>query len=213
MFAHEQRARVVALCVELSRRGYLAGTGGNVALRLDAERFAVTPSAIDYLTMRAEDICVVRLADLRQLDGAATPSVETGLHAQVLRRRPDVACSIHTHQPVASACALLGAALPVEDPALQATIGARVPMIGYFPSGTGLLAWLLARQLRPSSNAYLMRNHGVLCCGRSLEQAVAAVDALEQLARDHLARRIERRALHDAGLAAPLRAVLTALEA
>ncbi|MCW0400081.1 5-deoxy-D-ribulose 1-phosphate aldolase [Xanthomonas sacchari] len=213
MFAHEQRARVVALCVELSRRGYLAGTGGNVALRLDAERFAVTPSAIDYLAMRAEDICVVRLADLRQLDGAATPSVETGLHAQVLCRRPDVACSIHTHQPVASACALLGAALPVEDPALQATIGARVPMVGYFPSGTGLLAWLLARQLRASSNAYLMRNHGVLCCGRSLEQAVAAVDALEQLARDHLARRIERRALHDAGLAAPLRAVLTALEA
>ncbi|MCW0377236.1 Methylthioribulose-1-phosphate dehydratase [Xanthomonas sacchari] len=213
MFAHEQRARVVALCVELSRRGYLAGTGGNVALRLDAERFAVTPSAIDYLAMRAEDICVVRLADLRQLDGAATPSVETGLHAQVLRRRPDVACSIHTHQPVASACALLGAALAVEDPALQAAIGTRVPMVGYFPSGTGLLAWLLARQLRPSSNAYLMRNHGVLCCGRSLEQAVAAVDALEQLARDHLARRIERRALHDAGLAAPLRAVLTALEA
>ncbi|MCW0452123.1 MULTISPECIES: class II aldolase/adducin family protein [Xanthomonas] len=213
MFAHEQRARVVALCVDLSRRGYLAGTGGNVALRLDAERFAVTPSAIDYLAMRAEDICVVRLADLRQLDGAATPSVETGLHAQVLRRRPDVACSIHTHQPVASACALLGAALAVEDPALQAAIGTRVPMVGYFPSGTGLLAWLLARQLRPSSNAYLMRNHGVLCCGRSLEQAVAAVDALEQLARDHLARRIERRALHDAGLAAPLRAVLTALEA
>ncbi|MCW0437214.1 class II aldolase/adducin family protein [Xanthomonas sacchari] len=213
MFAHEQRARVVALCVELSRRGYLAGTGGNVALRLDAERFAVTPSAIDYLAMRAEDICVVRLADLRQLDGAATPSVETGLHAQVLRRRPDVACSIHTHQPVASACALLGAALAVEDPALQAAIGTRVPMVGYFPSGTGLLAWLLARQLRPSSNAYLMRNHGVLCCGRSLEQAVAAVDALEQVARDHLARRIERRALHDAGLAAPLRAVLTALEA
>ncbi len=213
MFVHEQRARVVALCVELSRRGYLAGTGGNVALRLDAERFAVTPSAIDYLAMRAEDICVVRLADLRQLEGAATPSVETGLHAQVLRRRPDVACSIHTHQPVASACALLGAALAVEDPALQVTIGHSVPMVGYFPSGTGLLAWLLARQLRPSRNAYLMRNHGVLCCGRSLEQAVAAVDALEQVARVHLARRIERRALHDAGLAAPLRAVLTALEA
>ncbi|WP_369937549.1 class II aldolase/adducin family protein [Xanthomonas tesorieronis] len=213
MFAHEQRARVVALCVALSRRGYLAGTGGNVALRLDAERFAVTPSAIDYLAMRADDICVVRLADLRQVEGAATPSVETGLHAQVLRRRGDVACSIHTHQPVASACALLGEALAVEDPALQATIGAHVPLVGYFPSGTGLLAWLLARQLCPSSNAYLMRNHGVLCCGRSLEQAVAAVDALEQVARAHLARRIERRALHDAGLAAPLRAVLAALEA
>lgn len=207
------RQTVVVLCLELSRRGHFSGTGGNIALRIDAAYIAVTPSATDYLAMSADDICVLRLADLQQVAGERAPSVESGLHARVLRARPDVHASIHTHQPVASACALLGAALPVEDPALQATIGARVPMVGYFPSGTGLLAWLLARQLRPSSNAYLMRNHGVLCCGRSLEQAVAVVDALEQVARDHLARRIERRALHDAGLAAPLRAVLTALEA
>lgn len=193
MLAHEQRQRLVDLCIELSRRGYLAGTGGNVALRIDAERFVVTPSATDYLTMTAAEVCVVRLADLVRIEGERAPSVETGLHARVLRRRADVTCSIHTHQPVASACALLGRPLAVEDEQNRRIIGATVPMIGYMPSGTGLLAALAARALRPDINAYLMRNHGVLCCGDSVESAVAAVDALEAEARRHLSARISNR--------------------
>ena len=74
------RETVVELCVALSRRGYLAGTGGNIALRIDAERFAVTPSATDYLAMGADDVCVLRLADLARLEGERAPSVESGLH-------------------------------------------------------------------------------------------------------------------------------------
>lgn len=213
MFAHEQRQRVATLCAELSRRGYLAGTGGNVALRIDAACFAVTPSATDYLSMSAADICVVRLSDLRKLHGDSAPSVETGLHAQVLRRRADVVCSIHTHQPVASACTLLGEPLQVDLPALRALIGRRIPIVGYMPSGTGLLARMLARTLQPATNAYLMRNHGVLCCGASLEAAVGAVDALERVARQHLLRLIQQRALREPAAGESLRAVLAAMGA
>ncbi len=212
MLAHEERQRAVELCALLSRRGYLAGTGGNVALRISAETFAVTPSATDYMTMTAADICVVRLADLKRVEGERAPSVETGLHARVLRRRPDAHCSIHTHQPVASACALLGEALEVDEPELQRSLGSRVPLVGYMPSGTGLLAATLGRALRPDINAYLMRNHGVLCCGRDMETAVQAVEDLERLTRQHLLRRIAARASEEPPLAAALRNVMAALE-
>ena len=47
MFAGEERQQVVDLCVTLSRQGYLAATGGNVSLRVDAGHFAVTPSGGD----------------------------------------------------------------------------------------------------------------------------------------------------------------------
>ena len=100
------RQTVVDLCHRLSQRGHFSGTGGNIALRVDAERIVVTPSATDYQTMTAADVCVLRLSDLRQLEGVRPPSVESSLHARVLRARPDVQASIHTHQPVASACAL-----------------------------------------------------------------------------------------------------------
>jgi len=49
------RELVVKTCVELADRGYLAATGGNVALRADEKYFAVTPSATALLArLRAE---------------------------------------------------------------------------------------------------------------------------------------------------------------
>ena len=211
MLARKERQRAVDACVQLSYRGYFAATGGNLAVRIDAETFAVTPSATDYLTMTAADICVFRLADLARVEGERAPSVETGLHARVLRRRPDVHCSIHTHQPVASACALLGEALAVDEPALRRSLGARVPLIGYMPSGTGLLSFLVGRALRLDINAYLMRNHGALCCGTTMEAAIQAVEDLERLSREYLHSRISARAASPQ-LAAALRDTAAALE-
>jgi len=202
---------IVELCVELSHRGHLAGTGGNIALRIDEHRFAVTPSATDYLTMTAADVCVLRLSDLTQLEGNGVPSVESGLHARVLRARPDVQASIHTHQPVASACALLGQALEVPPGALQSSLGRSVPVVGYAPSGSNWLSSKLARKLRNDTNAYLMFNHGVLCCGASTTAAVQAVEDLETLARAHLMRRITARAERDLSMLPALRRVTDAL--
>lgn len=189
------RQTVVELCVELSRRGFLAGTGGNIALRIDAGRIAVTPSATDYLTMQPADVCVLRLDDLVSIEGAKPPSVETGLHARVLQARPDVQCSIHTHQPIASACALLGEPLDVPEGPWRQSLGPRVPVVGYAPSGTSWLAARLAHTLRDDTHAYLMLNHGVLCCGASTEAAVQAIEDLETLACTHLRQRIAARAL------------------
>ncbi|BAL94458.1 class II aldolase/adducin family protein [Rubrivivax gelatinosus] len=194
MTYESERRQVVDLCLQLSHRGFFAGTGGNIMLRIDAELVAVTPSATDYLTMQPQDVCVLRLADLSPVAGDRTPSVETGLHAQVLTRRPDVVCSIHTHQPVASALALIGRPLAVPQ-ALHGLLGAQVPVVGYAPSGSGWLARKLARTLRPDLNAYLMRNHGILCCGRGVREAMSAVSALEQIAREQLLNGIRARAI------------------
>lgn len=208
----ELRASLVALCQALARRGHLAGTGGNVALRIDADHFAVTPSALDYAAMQAQDICVLRLADLARVDGQRAPSVESSLHAGVLRARPDVHCSIHTHQPVASACALLGQPLAV-PPRWQTTLGERVPLVGYAPSGTGWLAAKLARALQRHCQAYLLFDHGALCCGASPDAAAQVVEDLEALARQHLAERIAARAQAQPAQRAALLRVLEALHA
>ncbi|HEV6965314.1 MULTISPECIES: class II aldolase/adducin family protein [Roseateles] len=200
----QQRQHVVDLCIELSHRGYFAGTGGNIMLRVDAGHVAVTPSAIDYFSMAAADVCILRLSDLRQVEGDRAPSVESSLHAGVLRARPEVGCSIHTHQPVASALALLGAEIPV-PPEWHAALGPRLPLVGYAPSGSGWLASKFRRAVRPDINAYLMRNHGILCCGHDSAAAMRAVDDLETLARRLLSQRIGARAV---GSAAGLRQAL-----
>jgi L-fuculose-phosphate aldolase len=175
----ETREQVVRTCIELADQGYLAGTGGNVALRADADHFAVTPSATDYYAMTAADVCVARLADAEQVDGERTASVEAGLHAGVLRARPECWASVHTHQPVASAYTLLAKPLDVRDSRHRALLGARVPCVGYAPSGTSILAARVARAVKPDVHAYLMRNHGAVCVGKGADEAMRRVAALE----------------------------------
>ncbi len=176
----ETRQAVLDTCRTLADQGYLAGTGGNIALRADAMHFAVTPSATDYYRMSAADVCVLRLADLEQVAGESKPSVESGLHARVLRARPDCHASVHTHQPIASAYTLLARPLDVPTQELRDLLGDRVPCAGYAPSGTSWLAKKVAADVRPDVHAYLMRNHGVVCVGADAALAIRRVDALER---------------------------------
>lgn len=179
MMFQQAREAVIATCLDLADRGYLAGTGGNIALRADPEHFLVTPSATDYYTMTAKDICVVRLANKVQVEGENIASVEAGLHANVLTVRPDCDASIHTHQPVASAYTLLAIALEVRGEEAMAELGSTVPCVTYAPSGTGWLAKRVGQAFEEGGNACLMRNHGVVCVGRDIPEAIKRVVLLE----------------------------------
>ena len=179
MMFQQAREAVVETCLSLADIGYLAGTGGNIALRADAEHFLVTPSATDYYAMGAADICVIRLAGRSQVEGEKTPSVEAGMHANVLEARPDCKASIHTHQPIASAYTLLGIPLVVGDLALRGIIGAEIPCVSYAPSGTGWLAWKVGKVFNTVTHACLMRSHGVVCVGQDIDEAIGRVAALE----------------------------------
>lgn len=173
------REQVYATCLALADRGYLAGTGGNVALRIDDGYFAVTPSAVDYYAMTADDVGIVRLSDAIQVEGDRPASVESGLHAAVLRAQPNANASVHTHQPIASAYTLLGKALVVKSGEHQRTLGAGVPYVEYAPSGTAWLAMRVGTMFESGAVACLMRNHGVVCLGRDANQATERVRALE----------------------------------
>ncbi len=203
---------VVEACLDLAGRGYLAGIGGNVALRAGENCFAVTPSAADYYSMKPEDVVILDLTTLAVLEGERSPSVESALHAKLLRARPDLNASVHTHQPVASAMALLNRAIPLEDPEERAALGAQVAITPYGPSGTGMLARAFGRTLRADVNAYLLRNHGVVCGGEDMARAIRNVALVERAAARHLEQNV--RARTPKGLAATLRErVLASLQA
>jgi len=193
MSRHMQaRQQVVDACLRLADRGYLAGTGGNVSLRIDERLFAMTPSGVDYYSMTAGDVCILRLDTLAVEEGGRKPSVERGLHAALLRARPDAASGVHTHQPLASAVALLGVELPVEQGQERLSLGPRVAAVAYAPSGTWLLVRALRRRLRYEVNAYLLRNHGLLCCGPTMAAAIGNAELVERAAARFLRAAMER---------------------
>ncbi len=186
------KKEVVRACRRLHRMGYLAGIGGNIAARISDRLMAVTPSAADYLSMKPEDICILDLHSLNVLEAAGSPTTESGLHALVFRARPDLNASVHTHQPVASAMAILNLSIPLEEKKEIDALGDCVPIVSYRPSGTGMLVRALARTITADRNGYLLRNHGIICGAPSMERAIANLQLIETAAARALAARIQK---------------------
>jgi L-fuculose-phosphate aldolase len=202
----EARQQVLDACLRLAERGFLVATGGNVSLRIGTNLLAVTPSGVDYYSMSPQDICVLRLDTLEVTEGDLKPSIECGLHATLLRFRTDAAAVIHTHQPIASAVALLSVPLSISDVGGRHSLGAVIEVVPYAPSGTWLLIRALKRRLKRDVNAYLLRNHGLICCGATMQEAFANAEAAERVAAHFL-----RNAIKQTGAPAELAAF--ALEA
>lgn len=177
---------VVDTAQDLTRKGYLMATGGNLSVRIAGQdAFAVTPSNFDYLKMTAGDIIVLDF-DLAVIEGQLKPSVEAGMHAAVYQARPDVNAIVHTHQVYASALTLIKAPIPALFDEQARFLGRSVEIIPYAPSGTGMLKNTVAKHVRNHNNAYMMQNHGALVFGHDMERAVHNVEILEKCALAYL---------------------------
>ena len=193
----EARELVLSAVRRLVAGSYLVATGGNVSVRVrDEETMASTPSGSDS-TRRVAEAIVILGPDLQVVEGGRKPSIESALHAVVYLRRPETRAVAHTHQVNASALAVLGAAIPPLFDEQVRYLGRRVRVVPYRPSGTALLVRALGTRLGDHSNAYLLKSHGALCLGQTMERAVHNVELLEKCAAVYLlalctARRVSR---------------------
>jgi L-ribulose-5-phosphate 4-epimerase len=180
------RELIVSSSQELTRKGFLMATGGNVSVRSsDRTSFAITPSDYDYMKMKAEDVCVLDM-QLNVLEGKRKPSVESGLHCAIYKARPDVNAIVHTHQVYASALTLINAPIPALFDEQARFLGRSVEIISYAPSGTGMLSSKVAKSVRGHNNAFLMQNHGALVFGTDMERAIHNVEILEKCSLAYL---------------------------
>jgi L-fuculose-phosphate aldolase len=145
--------------------GLVLGAAGNVSARAGGDLVAISPSALPYDTLRAEDVCLLTLAG--ELVEGPKPSVELPMHLAVLAARQDIDAVVHTHSPYATALSLVGGSVPVAEAARSGT-----PELGE--------AVLAAAR---DGHAVVVRGHGPVCFGADLADALARAFALEENAR------------------------------
>ena len=179
------KQQVVETAQQLTRKGYLMATGGNLSVRISENAFAITPSNFDYMKMTPADVCVLNF-DLEQVEGQLAPSVEASMHAAIYQVRPDVNAIIHTHQVYTSALTLIKKPIPALFDEQARFLGRSVEIIPYAPSGTGMLKKTVAKHVRNHNNAFMMQNHGALVFGHDMERAVHNVEILEKCALAYL---------------------------
>lgn len=182
----ELKQAIVSSAQELTHKGFLMATGGNISIHsADSEFFAVTPSNFDYLKMKPNDVCILDM-DLNQIEGSLQPSVEAAMHCAIYQARPDVHAIVHTHQVYASALTLIKAPIPALFDEQVRFLGRSVEIIPYAPSGTGMLSNTVAKHVRGHNNAFLMQNHGALLFGHDMERAIHNVEILEKCSLAYL---------------------------
>jgi L-ribulose-5-phosphate 4-epimerase len=181
-----EREEVVNTCHILMERGYLKATEGNVSVRIKGENsFAITPSNFDYAKMAIEDICVLDF-QRNVFAGTMKPSIESGMHAEVYMARPDVHAIIHTHQPYASAMALIKMPIPALFDEQVRFLGRSVEVVSYAPSGTQFLSNKVRKEIKSGNNAFILQNHGVLVLAVDAERAIHNMALLEKCAFTYL---------------------------
>ena len=104
------------------------------------------------------------------------------MHLAIYRRRHDVHAIVHAHPPAATAFAVAGEGLvaPVL-PEIIFTLGA-VPLVPYAQPGTEALPAAIEPYL-DGHDALLLANHGATTMGRTVEEALSRMEAVEHAAR------------------------------
>jgi len=175
------RQDIVRVGRMLAQCGLVAGTDGNLSVRLDAERILITPSGLAKGRLQPEDMVIVDHQGAH-IDGAAKPSSEMAMHLFIYRQRPEMAACVHAHPPHATAFAVAGAELPEDILPEVAVFVGRIPLTEYAPPGTEAVPNSLAPFV-DDCNAFLLRNHGVMTIGQTLEQAYNRLETVEQYAK------------------------------
>jgi L-fuculose-phosphate aldolase len=158
--------------------GLVVGTSGNVSVRV-GDLVLVTPSGVPYDRLGPQDTVAVDLDGNRAI-GDLRPTSELPMHLAIYRSTGATAV-VHTHAVHATAVSTLVPELPLVH-YMAAALGGPVRTAPYATYGSAELAEHMLHALRDRSGC-LLRNHGTVTYGDSLDQAYDRTAQLEWMCR------------------------------
>lgn len=178
----EQKVEIIESCHALVADSSFIGTWGNVSERV-GDHIILTPSRVSYGTMRVEDMVVIGLdGEIVESPAGHVPTSEKEVHRQIYLVRDDVRAVVHAHTANAMAVSTLPEPeVPCLVEEMSQLLGGSIPLTErYVPAEHHQELGLAAAQVVGDRNAVIMRNHGPVACGRTMEEARLAVKVIEK---------------------------------
>ena len=158
-------------------------SGGNISFRVADDIILITPSALDKGNLKSETIAIVKLNG-ENLTPELKTSIETEMHLEIYRRRPDIKAIIHAHPLHASLFTATDKKLKTDILDETRIILGEPVMAPYALTGTKELALSVGNAVKNNkTKVVLMENHGVITVGNSLFQAYDRIEVLEAAAQ------------------------------
>ena len=167
----------------MNASGLSLGKSGNASLRW-GNGLLITPTGRAYDRLQPEDIVHLE-ADGRCPPGQLIPSSEWRFHCDILHSFPATNAVVHVHSTYATALACLGEGIPAFHYMVAMAGGADIPCAAYATFGTPDLSVNILNALH-ERKACLMANHGQVATGRTLADAYALAQEVENLARQYM---------------------------
>jgi ribulose-5-phosphate 4-epimerase/fuculose-1-phosphate aldolase len=177
------RDSICRLAKSLFDRGLSIGNSGNISARID-DGWLMTPTGSSMGNLNPNKISKID-SDGNLISGDK-PTKESFLHIAMYDERPKTRAVVHLHSTHSVAVSCLSDINPKNVlPPITAyyvmKIG-QLPLVPYFPPGDINLAKAV-REMASSHHAVLLANHGPVVAGKTLEDAVYAMEELEETAR------------------------------
>ena len=175
------RKKVYETFLKMAEAGLVAPKEGNASARIPGEeKIAITPSQVPYDVMKPDDILVVGF-DEQLLVGKLKPSTETKMHIAVYKARGDVGGVIHTHSPYASALSCVHERIPALFDEQTVFLGGDIGTTPYALPGSVEIGANAAQALSERDGT-MLSNHGTICCGKTIDDALRNAILVEKLA-------------------------------
>ena len=174
-----ERQGMIDICRKMNASGINQGTSGNLSLRLDDNRFLVTPSSLPYDTMKPEDIVEM------DFDGTYVgprPSSEWRFHRDILAHRKDIDVVLHCHSVYATTLAVHHMTIPSFHYMTGVAGGKTIRCSAYATFGTQALSDAAIEALE-GRLACLLGQHGQISLGKTLDKALWLATEVETISR------------------------------
>ena len=183
MNENQQRDQIVLLAKSMFERGLTFGSSGNISARVD-DGWLMTPTGSTMGTLDPSKISKLN-NEGTHIQGDK-PTKESFLHRVMYEQRPGTGAVVHLHSTHSVAVSCLvdidkKNVLPPITAYYVMKIGT-LPLIPYFPPGDLNLAKAVS-EMASDHHAVLLANHGPVVAGKSLEDAVYAMEELEETAK------------------------------
>ena len=165
----------------LSDKGLVWGHSGNISVKVEPDAFLISAGGTNLGQLREEDLILCRI-DTDEFQGNKHPSMETGLHRSIYRTSENSTAIIHSQPLYATIVACSNIEIRTDFlPEAMAYLSA-VERVPYSHAGSYELAEATANKSVHNS-VLLLDNHGAICWGTSLEEALLKTETLEFLCR------------------------------
>lgn len=182
MLLQELREEVVRYTRQMSQDRLVSARQGNLsALDRDSGLIAITPTAVDYATVTAEDIVLITKED-EIVEGRWRPTSESPMHALLYRQRDDIGAIMHSHAPLTSVFAATYETMPLALVETAGCVGHSIQVAAYATPGSLELGEICLRVLGEGT-AVMMGGHGLLVVGPDLPRLYSSAISVEDNAR------------------------------